>query len=55
MDGTSFCLKNKPACDKMVLDGNRRIQPAEGFIRYDLPTGGYEPKAAMMETQKPSN
>ena len=49
MNGSSFCLKNKSFCDKMMSDGNRRIQPAKGFVRYDLPVGGREPKAAMME------
>ena len=50
MNGLSFCLKNKALCDKMIPDGNRRIQPADGFVQYDLIVGRHEPKAAMMET-----
>jgi len=29
MNGLSFCLKNKALCDKMLMDGNKRIQPAD--------------------------
>jgi len=50
MNGSSEGLKKERVCDRMALDGNRKIQKADSFGRYDLPTGGREPKAAMMET-----
>ena len=50
MNGSPCGLKKDRVCDRMALDGDRKKQSADGFVRYDLPTGGREPKAAMMET-----
>ncbi len=50
MNGSPCGLKKELVCDKMIPDGNRGIQPADGFVWYDLPAGWHEPKAAMMET-----
>ena len=50
MNGSPSGLKKERVCDRMALDGNRKIQSADDFVRYDLPTGGQEPKAVMMET-----
>jgi hypothetical protein len=50
MNGSPYDLKKERVCDRMALDGDRKKQSADGFVRYDLPTGGREPKAAMMET-----
>ena len=40
MNGSPSGLKKERVCDRMALDGNRKIQSADDFVRYDLPTGG---------------
>ncbi len=40
MNGSPCGLKKELVCDKMIPDGNRGIQPADGFVWYDLPAEG---------------
>lgn len=40
MNGSPYDLKKERVCDRMALDGDRKKQSADGFVRYDLPTGG---------------